>query len=78
MVFHFTQIVHDISDRIGCAISRYMENDWYVSYIVCNYAVTNIQDRSIYTAGETASECTTGTHDEYDGLCGVNEDFGSL
>lgn len=70
---HFTQIVRDESDRIGCAISKFQSNGFYQSYLVCNYAVTNILNEPIYRAGPTASDCKSGQHQSYRGLCGTNE-----
>lgn len=70
---HFTQIVRDESDRIGCAISKYQSDGFYHSYLVCNYGVTNILNEPIYKSGSTASGCKSGRNQMYVGLCNTNE-----
>lgn len=73
---HFTQIVRDASDRIGCAISQYIKpGGWYTNYYVCNYAFTNIHNKPIYDAGPIATKCKTGTNPNYPALCSKNEKF---
>lgn len=75
---HFTQLVNDFSYKIGCAMSRYTTNKIYNSFLVCNYAVTNIINQTIYTVGPTASQCQTGTHPNYTSLCSVNEVYSGM
>lgn len=41
--------------------------------IACNYAVGNIDGYPIYSDGETASDCQTGTNPDYPGLCSIDE-----
>ncbi|XP_055607820.1 antigen 5 like allergen Cul n 1-like [Uranotaenia lowii] len=70
---HFTQIIADRADRIGCAMVQWTEKPWVKFYLVCNYARTNVIEKAIYVAGDVASECTTGTNSDYPGLCSEEE-----
>lgn len=72
---HFTQIVRDQAYEVGCAITKFKQSGFFMSYVVCNYAVTNMGNEPIYAAGATASGCTTGTNSQYPGLCSENEKF---
>lgn len=73
---HFTQLVHDKADRVGCALSQYIKpGGWYTTYYVCNYAETNVIGAEIYEDGPTASACKTGTNPNYPGLCSENEKY---
>lgn len=75
VIAHFTQMVRDRSDRIGCAISQFKANGFYNVYVVCNYAVTNIGNEPVYVEGRTASLCKTGVHKNYNGLCSPKEKY---
>ncbi|XP_055610859.1 antigen 5 like allergen Cul n 1-like [Uranotaenia lowii] len=70
---HFTQVVADRSDRIGCAIVQWTEKPFTKVYLVCNYARTNVIGTPVYTAGQAASQCTTGANTNYPGLCSTKE-----
>lgn len=73
---HFTQIARDVSFKVGCSISQYLKpGDWYTTYYVCDYAVTNVVGGQIYEEGPTASKCKTGTNPKYPGLCSENEKY---
>lgn len=52
-----------------------MDGDHYQTYYVCDYAVTNIYERSIYDQGPTASKCKTGTNPKYPALCSESEKY---
>ncbi|KAJ6648389.1 Antigen 5 like allergen Cul n 1 [Pseudolycoriella hygida] len=69
---HFTQIVSAGANRMGCAITTYADSRKNV-YIVCNYSLTNIKDRPIYTTGIPCSACTTKCSTTYPGLCDSSE-----
>lgn len=69
---HFTQIVSDAANRVGCAITTYSTKSKNV-YLVCNYSQTNILDRPIYTTGVPASGCTTKVSTTYPGMCNSAE-----
>jgi hypothetical protein len=68
-------LVSDRTDRVGCAISRFIEWDpQYKRYMknllmACDYSFTNIYQQHVYETGPTASNCSTGGHYVYKGLC---------
>ncbi|XP_053672843.1 antigen 5 like allergen Cul n 1-like [Anopheles nili] len=73
---HFTQMVSDQSNRIGCAMQYWLDGGkWQTYYLVCDYAVTNIIDRAVYKNGTVASGCTTGRNPDpaLNGLCSTAE-----
>ncbi|XP_029732953.1 antigen 5 like allergen Cul n 1-like [Aedes albopictus] len=70
---HFTAMVADRSNRIGCAMVSFEESPWMRKYLVCNYSITNIINQPVYKAGPTASKCVTGQNPDYAGLCSVDE-----
>lgn len=75
---HFTQLITDRAAFVGCAASLFKSEELdgvNTLLFVCNYSVTNIDDEAVYTAGSTASECETGTDEEYTGLCNINEKY---
>ncbi|XP_052895672.1 antigen 5 like allergen Cul n 1-like [Anopheles moucheti] len=72
---HFTQMVSDQTDKLGCAIQHWLDGGSDAYYFVCNYAVTNALEHSIYKNGTVASACTTGPNpiEELSGLCSPDE-----
>ena len=74
VIGHFTQIVNDLSNEVGCAVVQYTEIDgWKSSLFVCDYARTNIMNLPIYVSGDTASKCISGTNPDFEALCSINE-----
>jgi hypothetical protein len=74
VIGHFTQIVNDLSNEVGCAIVQYTESDgWKSSLFVCDYARTNIKNLPIYVRGGAASKCSSGTNPDFKALCSINE-----
>lgn len=74
VIGHFTQLVRDRAIQVGCAVSRFtQENVWKSSLVTCNYAITNLVDNPVYESGTAASGCTTGPNPDYFALCSVNE-----
>ncbi|XP_055606866.1 antigen 5 like allergen Cul n 1-like [Uranotaenia lowii] len=73
VIGHFTQVVKDISDRVGCGMTTWKENGWNNLLLACNYARTNILGEATYVKGTTASKCTTGKNTQFPGLCSVKE-----
>lgn len=73
MIGHFTQVVKDDAYKVGCSIAKYNHGHERKSLLACNYAVTNVNGRPIYEAGETATGCKSGTNPEFTGLCSVDE-----
>lgn len=73
---HFTQVIQSRANRIGCSMVKYInQRDWRCVLITCNYAVGNIAPKSAYKIGAPASECKTGKHPKYPGLCSEKEDY---
>lgn len=71
---HFTQIVNDLSNEVGCGAVQFTENGWKTSLFVCNYARTNLENRPIYTSGDVASGCISGINENFKALCSLSED----
>lgn len=70
VIGHFTQIVNDLSNEVGCAVVQYTESDgWKSSLFVCDYARTNIKGLPIYVSGSVASHCESGTNPDFNALC---------
>ncbi|XP_002060175.3 venom allergen-1 [Drosophila virilis] len=73
---HFTTMVNERNNRIGCAIARYTDaNGLGSTLLACNYAVTNVRNNPIYRAGPPASECIRGRNPNYSNLCAENEEY---
>lgn len=71
---HFTQIVADRCTAVGCAMVLYVDGDgWTNQNLVCNYAITQITNQSVYVAGSACSQCATGCNPKYPGLCNPEE-----
>lgn len=70
---HFTQIVSDRSDRIGCAMVSRIELPWLKKLFVCNYSMMNTAGQPVYLAGPTGSKCVTGLNANFTGLCNTSE-----
>ena len=68
-------MVVDHSTHIGCGISRFTDSaGWKSTYIVCNYAATNMIGSSIYVKGPAASKCNA-KNPKYTSLCAVGENI---
>ncbi|EDW82253.1 uncharacterized protein Dwil_GK25699 [Drosophila willistoni] len=74
---HFTTMVNERNNRVGCAIVRYTDaNNGQGTLLACNYAVTNVINNPVYRAGSPpASECSTGRNPTYPNLCSENESY---
>lgn len=68
MIGHFTVMVNDKNDAVGCAMVRFQRNGFKYNYFVCNYGYTNMLKEPVYKKGKTASKCKT-VHKKYKGLC---------
>jgi hypothetical protein len=78
VVGHFTQIVSDKADSIGCGATRYISPSNGINFnalqLSCDYSRTNLGGQPVYISGSTpASGCKTGTNPQYPGLCSENE-----
>lgn len=72
---HFTVIVNDRANRVGCAMIRYKKKGKVQTLFACNYSFTNIIDKRVYITGKTASECLSGNNPDYEGLCNESEEI---
>lgn len=69
---HFTQVVQDRNNKIGCAVGIIPYNGDQMTYIVCNYGFGNLAGKA-YVSGPPASDCKTGTNPQYPALCSTAE-----
>lgn len=72
LIGHFTQLVVDQADRVGCAMSKYDNGNRNI-FFACDYSVANIIEKPIYVAGDPCSKCKSGCSRTYPGLCNTNE-----
>ncbi|XP_063705347.1 antigen 5 like allergen Cul n 1-like [Culicoides brevitarsis] len=69
---HFTAMIQDRTDTIGCAILRHTKNSHF--FLACNYSFTNMVKDKVYTKGQkSCSKCRTGCNAIYKGLCNPHE-----
>lgn len=67
---HFTQVVRDKVVAIGCAASRFTDNNgWKSTLIACNYSYGNMMGTPVYISGNTASQCRNGRDSVFGNLC---------
>lgn len=69
---HFTVMVSDKNNAIGCAMIRHKEGAFYYRYLVCNYGFTNILGEPVYTKGSAGCQCKK-QHPVYEGLCSTDQ-----
>ncbi|XP_039958570.1 antigen 5 like allergen Cul n 1 [Bactrocera tryoni] len=70
---HFALMVTEASNYVGCAASRYKEEQYNTVLLTCNYASAALQNRPIYVEGPAASGCKSGKNDTYPALCSIAE-----
>lgn len=70
---HFTVIVNDRANKVGCAIIRFKKKGRLQTLMSCNYSFTNMLDKKIYKTGKAASDCSAGTNPDYEALCSEDE-----
>lgn len=77
LIGHFTQMVSDRVQRIGCAAIRYTAEPLlgYKFLITCNYDFANVAWQPVYVVGKAASNCTGRPSGRYPGLCDWDEDY---
>jgi hypothetical protein len=75
MIYHYLTLVVDHQTNIGCAMSKYIDEGFKTTLIVCNYSTTNIHGEPVFDTGRLASKCKTGENPEYRGLCSVDEEI---
>ena len=67
---HFTQLVGDRANSVGCSVTMYSNADGKNIQFVCNYALTNMDKEPIYKKGKPCSACFNGQcMSNYGGLC---------
>ncbi|CAD7087250.1 unnamed protein product [Hermetia illucens] len=69
MIGHFTVMMNDKNNRVGCALTKHSPHGGAEYYFACNYASTNVINKPVYKEGRAASKCTTGTNHLFSGLC---------
>lgn len=83
-IYHFTAIILDKANRIGCAALRYRpvrekptDKFKYRFYLVCNYSYMNVKQRKVYLpvkkGGSPGDGCKTKTDRTYINLCNKDE-----
>lgn len=73
MIGHFTVMVNDKNDAVGCAIIRFQRNVYKYHYFVCNYGYTNMRNEQVYEPGQAASKCEK-INPHFKGLCYTSSD----
>ncbi|XP_063697472.1 antigen 5 like allergen Cul n 1-like [Culicoides brevitarsis] len=66
---HFTVMANERSYKIGCAAVFYVKDKWNTRYLVCNYAMTNLDGSPVYKTGKPQSACKEGKSKKYKNLC---------
>ncbi|XP_055390463.1 antigen 5 like allergen Cul n 1-like [Condylostylus longicornis] len=69
MIGHFTAMVKDNNNYLGCALNKYPSDKGTTYLLACNFASTNVLSRPIYLSGPSASKCPGGKNSQYPGLC---------
>lgn len=71
---HFTQVVADLADQVGCGLVTFTKADGFKTLIMaCDYSRSNLVTQPIYNSGATASDCKSGTNSQYPNLCSEDE-----
>jgi hypothetical protein len=70
---HFTQVVSDLANEVGCGLVTYTQNGFKNVEMACDYSRTNLPNQSVYKSGAPASECKTGKNPKYPNLCSEKE-----
>lgn len=74
VIGHFTQIANNKASKVGCSLVQWIQDgDTCYTYLVCNYALTNMIDEPIFTTGKAGSKCQAGLSAKYPGLCSAEE-----
>ncbi|XP_037924861.1 allergen Tab y 5.0101-like [Hermetia illucens] len=69
----FAILVNQRVTHIGCGTVTFKQNRRLDVITICNFASRNMPGTAVYQAGDTASNCTTGTNPTYPGLCSIDE-----
>ena len=66
------QVVWASTEEVGCGLVYFKERDWYITLVVCNYAVAgNLVGMTNYKEGKACTSCPSGYEDCEDGLCSM-------
>lgn len=69
---HFTVMVNDQNNFVGCGASKFQYTNgrvWNAVMLTCNYQYTNMLNSPVYTTGEPCTGCTNGPSAQYPSLC---------
>ncbi|KAH8338857.1 hypothetical protein KR074_007639 [Drosophila pseudoananassae] len=67
---HFTVLVNEKNVAVGCAIVSFYLDDIEYFLLACNYAVTNVLGRRVYTSCPQAGiQCPNGLDAKFTSLC---------
>lgn len=69
---HFTVMVNDKNNALGCALIRHQYGGFKYHYFACNYSFTNILQQRVYQPGPPTSRCRR-QHPVYTGLCSADQ-----
>lgn len=71
---HYTQLMWAETNKVGCGISKYHQDNLKKILLVCNYYPTgNRIGHLIYESGEPCTSCPGDRcNEKYNGLCGKN------
>uniref|UniRef100_A0A1A9W9C0 SCP domain-containing protein n=1 Tax=Glossina brevipalpis TaxID=37001 RepID=A0A1A9W9C0_9MUSC len=72
---HFTVMVRQENNHLGCAAAEYDSNGYRQYLIACNYASTNMMGGfPVYNSCSKATTgCKSGTNSQYPNLCSTSE-----
>ncbi|XP_055611885.1 antigen 5 like allergen Cul n 1-like isoform X2 [Uranotaenia lowii] len=76
---HFTQLISDRVESLGCNLVRYRVADWDEFHFVCYYSTENVEGAPVYEMGPTGEKCLSELSPDFVGLCSeVYEDIWKL
>lgn len=70
---HFTQVIRDRADRVGCSAGHFHDLGAKLTVVTCNYSFGNLRDTPSYVTGAPASKCKSGNNPDYPALCSSAE-----
>lgn len=75
MVGHFTQLIWESANRVGCALSQSKYLGWYTTWLACDYSYGNMIGSPVYEVGPAATKCSSAPDPKWKGLCSTNETY---
>lgn len=71
---HFKQMMIGLNSRIGCAISKFTDENWSYQLLICLYGCNKKTNQKVYAVGKYAGEyCVCGIATPYKYLCSKDE-----